>query len=201
MGYAKMTAKDDAGRARGFQPRLKRSRKYADTIKSEADYSQTVRRLADELLKEHNPERVGEIASMHIIYVDELQRSNEELEAINRDLFSAITRLQEMLMQSIEECANRLTIDDAAKFASMAVKAFDTYRGKKSVSMRPDQMLKPGWVEHCKAAVESGKKIETLGDLLDLRGYDPRVMLIQQVTLRKWARSAGVQFKPGRPKA
>jgi hypothetical protein len=80
------------------------------------------------------------------------------------------------------------------------IKAHDSKRAKSAVSNRSDQILKPGWLEHCKKVLDSGIAIKTLNDLLSVEGYDPAVTKITPLTLRTWAGSVGIEFKAGRPK-
>ncbi len=69
-----------------------------------------------------------------------------------------------------------------------------------ALAHRTDQMLKPGWLDHCRSVIQSGKAISQLADLLDVEGYDSCVTRLQPRTLKKWAREVGVTFKPGRRK-
>lgn len=72
--------------------------------------------------------------------------------------------------------------------------------GKRAVSQRSDQLLKPGWIEHCQSAVKSEAEINRLEDLLNIPGYDPLITKISERSLKDWAREAGIKFRPGRPK-
>ena len=69
-----------------------------------------------------------------------------------------------------------------------------------ALAQREDQLLKPGWLEHCRAVIQSGKEIRQLNDLLNTEGYDPRVTRITDRTLKSWAKDVGISFKPGRKK-
>ena len=71
---------------------------------------------------------------------------------------------------------------------------------KHAISHRADQQQKPGWIEHCKKAKQSGTKISALDDLTNIIGYDPRLLKVSPRTLKMWAREVGIEFKPGRPK-
>lgn len=68
-----------------------------------------------------------------------------------------------------------------------------------ALSMRKDQILKGDWEKHCRAVKDLGVGVSNLDDLLSIDGYDPDITKIQPATLRKWARSEGFKFRPGRP--
>lgn len=74
--------------------------------------------------------------------------------------------------------------------------------GKKAVSQRIDQRLKPIWEAHCKKAVDSGATIDRLEDLFKIEGcIQDFKKNIDARTLKRWAnQSAGIEFKAGRPK-
>lgn len=74
--------------------------------------------------------------------------------------------------------------------------------GKKTVSQRKDQQLKPQWEAHCKKAVETGVAIAQLCDLFQIEGCSTDFKrYVDARTLKRWAKeSAGIEFKPGRPK-
>ena len=74
--------------------------------------------------------------------------------------------------------------------------------GKHAVSFRPDQQLKPYWVNHVIACADRGVTINHIGDLLNEPGYDPQIANIAPATLKAWAKEAvpGLKFKSGRPK-
>lgn len=167
---------------------------------TKAEYHESTERLANELLAEYTPQQIAIIAAQHIIYVDFLKASADATEAASVAKDQLFQVQEQRLLLSIEECAKRLTVEVAAKYAYLATRAFVSYQAKGSVSARRDQILKPNWIAHCKAAIASGKEIETLNDLQQLQGYDPGAMTIQPATLRKWARSAGIKFKAGRKK-
>lgn len=90
----------------GFKPRrpleAKQQREYAYAINSEADYNHAVACLADELLKEHSPEQVAQIAAMNIIYVDTLEVRGDSLErltdALNREAKQKISKRDFLLL-------------------------------------------------------------------------------------------------------
>lgn len=73
--------------------------------------------------------------------------------------------------------------------------------GENAVANRQDQILKKNWQEHCRGVFDSGLKIEYLDDLLNVQGYDHRLMNQKPKTLRDWAKEciAGLKFKIGRP--
>jgi len=106
------------------------------------------------------------------------------------------------LMKATEDigCIETLT---GYRFGSIKDRLADISKTKSAinaVSGRDDQILKPEWLKHCRKALEEGRKIEQLNDLLDLQGYDPRLTKISAVTLKKWARESGIRFKAGRKK-
>lgn len=167
---------------------------------TEAEYHESTERLANELLAEYTPQQIAIIAAQHIIYVDFLKASADATEAASVAKDQLFQVQEQRLLLSIEECAKRLTVEVAAKYAYSATRAFFSHKAKGSVSARRDQILKPNWIAHCKAAVDSGQRIETLDDLLQIQGYDPEITTIQPATLRKWASSVGIEFKVGRRK-
>lgn len=69
-----------------------------------------------------------------------------------------------------------------------------------ALSNRADQILKPRWLEHCKAVLSSGRAVEQLDDLADSESRRDEWSGISPRTLKKWAREAGVRFKAGRRK-
>ena len=104
----------------------------------------------------------------------------------------------------------RLTLDllgfiqdeERSKHAEKMQETFLSDIGKKTVSNRIDQKLKPLWEQHCKKASESGVEISQLKDLFQIEGCSTEFKKhIDERTLRRWAKeSAGIEFKPGRPK-
>lgn len=69
-----------------------------------------------------------------------------------------------------------------------------------ALAQREDQLLKPGFLEHCRAVKASGAEVRRLDDLLNVEGYNPRITSIQSRTLKKWAAEEGITFRAGRPK-
>lgn len=71
---------------------------------------------------------------------------------------------------------------------------------KNVVSHRIDQRLKPSWEKHCQNALSAGIGISRLTDLFGFNNCDPEFKrCIDERTLKRWAKSAGVILKPGRP--
>lgn len=166
-----MESKDTADIGLGFGP--------GSRMAAENERRKAIDRLSEQLLSMNTPEQLARIAAEQTLYADSLQKK---------------------LLEVLEECAKRPTVEVAAKYAYLATRAFVSYQAKGSVSARRDQILKPNWIAHCKAVIASGQGIETLDDLLQLQGYDPEITTIQSATLRKWARSVGIKFKAGRKK-
>lgn len=77
---------------------------------------------------------------------------------------------------------------------------FRSLAGRSAVAARKDQMLKPGWISHCRKVIESGIEQGQLEDLLNVDGYNPMITKISRQTLRKWAKEAGFTFLAGRRK-
>ena len=73
-------------------------------------------------------------------------------------------------------------------------------QGSNTVAQRQDQLQKPGWLDHCKKVKQSGANISTLADLTNIAGYNPLALKVAPRTLKTWAKEAGIEFKPGRPK-
>lgn len=75
-------------------------------------------------------------------------------------------------------------------------------QARHAVSFRLDQILKPGFIDFCKELVQSGKSgnIRTYDDLMNTPGYDCRVSRIGRRTVKEWAKSAGISFRPGAPR-
>lgn len=117
-----------------------------------------------------------------------------------------IERCAQNIMDSMQACIYgrqligvEITLNPV-KLAEL-MRSHDSEKAKRSVSARQDQKLKPGWLEHCRKAIDAGIQIERLDDLLNVPGYDQEIVRIQPSTLRKWAGLAGIAFKPGRPKS
>lgn len=116
-----------------------------------------------------------------------------------KEAYSAALRLLMMASESVG-CIESLTGD---RFAHIKDRLADISKKKSAinaVSGRDDQILKPDWLKHCERALNEGRKIEQLNDLLGLQGYDARLTKISAITLKKWARESGVKFKSGRKK-
>ena len=78
----------------------------------------------------------------------------------------------------------------------------ESRRAKDSVANRIDQKLKPAFLEFCEMVVSEGrhKEIDYLKDLLSIEGCDIEFKKnVDDVSLRKWARTKGIVFKTGRP--
>jgi hypothetical protein len=90
---------------------------------------------------------------------------------------------------------------DAHKIEELA-KMIKSDSGKRAVSFRGDQVMKPQWQSHVKTCVERGVTVNNIGDLLNEPGYDPKISSIAPATLKSWAKEAapGLKFKAGRPK-
>lgn len=71
-----------------------------------------------------------------------------------------------------------------------------------ALSHRLDQVLKRPFTDFCSDLLNRGlaNEVRTINDLLEIPGYDPRATKIAPVTLKAWARTAGVRFKAGAPR-
>ena len=69
-----------------------------------------------------------------------------------------------------------------------------------ALAQREDQRLKPEFLAFCRAVKAAGAEVRRLDDLLNVKGYDPRITSIEPRTLKKWAREEGITFMAGRPK-
>lgn len=77
-----------------------------------------------------------------------------------------------------------------------------TEAGKKAVSCREDQIIKPQWQEHVRQCWERGVSIHNIDDLLSQPLANPKICKVTPNTLKQWAKEAvpELSFKAGRPK-
>ena len=131
---------------------------------------------------------------VYAIYIrDSMEKKDYELAMTQCADALSLMVIDGKMKLSIKNKANKEKID---KIPALIL----SQQGKKAVSNRPDQLLKAGWIAHCKNARLSGIQISRLDDLLQLEGYDPRTTKISGRNLKKWAKEVGVKFKAGRPK-
>ena len=135
----------------------------------------------------------------------QMKRSQEYAEMLSKLLHSdeaSISDIQEILeKQPIGATSLLYLINiERAKAPGDLEKDVRSRIGKEAVSHRRDMQLKALWHKHCQHALDSGETIRTLGDLLDLPGYEPEIAGKTPETLKRWAREAGIAFSHGRPK-
>lgn len=110
-------------------------------IRSEQEYHQVTDQLASELLKDHSPGELAEIAAQHLIYVSELEKKIAALEDFNATLKKVaqttgeITEIQRQnILELSESSASKLSVREVARFTKLALDAFRHKTAKKRMS-------------------------------------------------------------------
>ncbi|GEM_PF-4374928 len=107
-------------------------------IRSEQEYHQVTDQLASELLTDHPPGELAEIAAQHLIYVSELEKKIAALEEFNATLKKVAQTTGEIQRQNIlelsESSASKLSVRQVARFTKLALDAFRHKTAKKRMS-------------------------------------------------------------------
>lgn len=94
--------------------------------------------LASELLTDHPPGELAEIAAQHLIYVSELEKKIAALEEFNATLKKVAQTTGEIQRQNIlelsESSASKLSVRQVARFTKLALDAFRHKTAKKRMS-------------------------------------------------------------------
>lgn len=94
-------------------------------ISSEAQYHEVTERLARELLQEHTPEQLALITAQHLIYVDALKISSDEVDQI---IQTKDAQLQNEILK------NEILLRDTARLSKIVLEAWKRKTRKKKMS-------------------------------------------------------------------
>ncbi len=172
-------------------------------IASEEEYQQATSWLANKLLNEHTPGHLAVIAAQHMIYVDALLATKDELTRAHdaaRQLIEAqreIIQAQRGLIRSLEEIEDKrrgAIVHFTAKFSMAALKAYRAHISDKraeavralkgDVKAEAQRIAKDKWSKDLMQKIKKGEMAEEVYN--ELLNTEHRKLVISTNAVKNW---------------